>query len=81
MPTNFTPGAVVKITNLSKSSYFLYRHYTQYSPLIICPCHLKRDQLLIVEDMFDNSKVLLKVKNRPLLTVTYSYDLELVYEH
>lgn len=73
------PGTIVIISNLSKASYYLYRSYTHYSSYLICPCHLKRDQMLIVEEVIGNI-VLLKAKNSNVLTMTYISDLQRVYE-
>ena len=78
---NLLPGTIVRIANLSKPSYYLYRAYLKYSPLLICPCRFrKRDHLFTVEDTFENGVVLLKSRSRSLLTMTYSTDLELIYE-
>ena len=74
------PGSIVKISNLSKASYFLYKSYLKYSPLLICPCHVKRDKILKVEDTFENGVVLLSIKGSRALTMTFSSDLELLYE-
>jgi len=73
------PGMIVTIDNLSKSSYYLYRSYLQFSPLLICPCKLKHGQLLTVEDIIDN-KAILKVNGQNILTMTYIKDLEPIYE-
>ena len=75
----FVPGMIVRISNLSKSSYYLYRAYLQYSSLMICPCKLKKDQLLIVEETLKD-RVLMKAKDRNVFTITYAKDLEPVYE-
>jgi hypothetical protein len=76
----FTSGQVVKISHLRKASFYLYKSYLRYSPLLICPCVVKRDVLLTVLDTFDNGVVLLKVNNSDNLTMTFSSDLESVYE-
>ena len=78
--SKLVPGTVVRISNLSQPSYFLYKSYLKYSPLLICPCHLKRDILLIVEEVIDDV-VILKVKGRKCLTMTFKADLETVFEH
>jgi len=77
---NFVPGTLVKISNLSKSSYYVYKSYLQYTPLLICPCHVKRDKILRVEDVFDNGLVILSIKGSKALTMTYKSDLEAIYE-
>jgi len=77
---DIVPGTVVKISNLSKPSYYLYRSYLQYSPLLICPCHVKRDVPMTVEDIINKNIVLLKGKRKPFLTIVYKQDLEPVYE-
>jgi hypothetical protein len=76
----FLPGTVVRIVNLQKSSWYLYKKYIKESPLLICPCHVKRNIPLIVLDHFDNSVVLLQIKNNSRLTMTYANDLEAIYE-
>jgi hypothetical protein len=78
--TKFIPGTVVKMTNLSRSSYFLYKKYLQVSPLLVCPCKIKRDVLLVIREVFDNGIALLQVKNNTRLTMVYINDLEAVYE-
>jgi hypothetical protein len=75
-----TPGQIVKISNLRKGSYFLYKKYLNYSPFLICPCKVKRNKLLTVIEEFTGSIVLLKVNNTDNLTMTYETDLESVYE-
>lgn len=76
----FVPGTIVKISNLSKPSYYLYKKFTKQSPLLVCPCHLKRDIPLVVEDIFEKGIVLLKGKRGSFLTMTYASDLEAIYE-
>jgi hypothetical protein len=76
----FLPGTIVRIKSLSKSSWYLYKKYLPNSPLLICPCHVKKGIPLIVLDYFDNGVVLLQVKNSIQLTMTYSNDLESIYE-
>jgi len=70
----------VKISNLSKSSYYLYKSYIRHSPLLICPCHVKRNVALVVEDVFDNGVVLLRLERGGALTMTFVSDLEPVFE-
>jgi hypothetical protein len=77
--TKLLPGTVVKINNLKKSSWYLYKKYLSISPLLICPCHCK-NRILIVREVFDNGIVLLQVKNNSRLTMTYFNDLEAIYE-
>ena len=74
------PGTVVVISNLSKASHLIYKKFLHISPLLICPCVVKRDRLLTVVDYFDNGVVLLSIKGSKNLTMTYSSDLETVYE-
>lgn len=76
----FIPGTVVYIKNLSRASWYLYKKYLPDSPLLICPCHVKRNIPLVVIDVFNNGVVLLQVKNSVNLTMTFSNDLEAVYE-
>jgi len=76
----FLPGSIVKIGHLSKASYYVYKSYLKYSPLLICPCVVKRDRLLRIEDTFENGIVLLSIKGSSALTMTYSTDLEAVFE-
>ena len=76
----FLPGTVVKIENLSKGSWYLYKRYLPDSPLLICPCHLKREVPLVVLDNFDNGVVLLQVKNNATLTMVFQQDLKAIYE-
>jgi len=76
----FTPGQVVRISNLRKASFYLYKSYLNYSPLLICPCIVKRHELMTVIENFDNNVVLLKIKNSNSLTMTYAEDLESVFE-
>jgi hypothetical protein len=76
----FVPGTIVQITKLKKASWYLYKKYLPESELLICPCHVKRGTLLVVIDHFDNNVLLLQVKNNSRLTMTYSSDVEAVYE-
>jgi hypothetical protein len=76
----FIVGTVVRINNLSKSSWYLYKKYLDQSPLLICPCHVKREVPLIVLDHFNNGIVLLQVKNSTALTMTFANDLRAIYE-
>ena len=76
----YIPGTVVTISNLSKASHFLYKKFLKQSPLLICPCHIKRDKIFTVIDCFDNGVVLLQLKNSNNLTMVYSKDLTAIYE-
>jgi hypothetical protein len=67
---NFLPGTIVRISNLQKASWYLYKRYMPDSPLLICPCHCKKNIPLIVMDQFDNGVVLLQLKNSSSLTKT-----------
>ena len=73
------PGTIVKIKNLSKSSWYLYKKYLTFCPLLICPCHCKK-RLLIVKDHFDNGVIFLQIKNNTRFTMTFANDLEAIYE-
>lgn len=75
-----TPGQIVKITHLRPASFYLYKSYLKHSPLLICPCVVKRDVLLKVIEYFPNDVVLLKLLNSDNLTMTFASDLESVYE-
>jgi hypothetical protein len=74
------PGSIVTITNLSKASWYLYKKYLNFSPLLRCPCNYKRNTIMIVEDVFPNNVVLLKIKGENNLTMTFLQDLRLVHE-
>jgi hypothetical protein len=76
----FLPGTVVRINQLQRASWYLYKKYLPESPLLICPCHVKKDKPLIVIDHFDNNVVLLQVKGSTALTMTFKQDLEAIYE-
>jgi hypothetical protein len=75
-----TPGQIVKITHLRPASFYLYKSYLKYSPLLICPCVVKRDVLLEVIENFENDVVLLRKLHSDTLTMTFASDLEPVYE-
>jgi len=74
----YIPGTIVTISNLSKASHFLYKKFK--NPLLVCPCHLKRDCIFTVIDYFDNGVVLLQLKNSTSLTMVYSKDLTAIFE-
>lgn len=76
----YIPGTVVRIDYLQQASWYLYKKYEKESPLLVCPCHLKRDIPLIVLDHFDNDIVLMQVQGSDILTMTYSQDIRAVYE-
>jgi hypothetical protein len=76
----FCPGQIVKISNLKKASFYLYKSYLRHSPLLICPCAVKRDVALQVIEEFDHGVVMLKILKSNKLTMTYASDLESVYE-
>lgn len=71
-------GSTVLISNLQKASYFIYRQYLNYSPLLICPCKVKRNIPLKVEDIFENGIHLLSNNKLKIITMTYRGDLELI---
>lgn len=75
------PGSIVVIKNLSKPSHYLYKKYLQICPTLICPCVLKRDILLIVDNIFDHGEVILKGKKHNIITMVYLDDLSLVFEN
>jgi hypothetical protein len=77
---DFCPGQIVKVSHLRPASFYLYKSYLKYSPLLVCPCIFKRDVLFEVIENFENGVVILRTLKNNQLTMTFSSDLETVYE-
>lgn len=68
-------GDKVRLTKISKASFFIYKDYKNSSPQITCPCELKKVVLTVVQQ-FKNKAVLLRFND--LITIAYSTDLKII---
>lgn len=79
MISNFTKGAICMISELSAYSVIKYEQFKTSIPELVCPCHIKPNQKLIIEELVSGGLALVSYQNKPdKLSVILLKDLRLV---
>lgn len=81
MTSNFTKGAICMISELSAYSVIKYEQFKTSIPELVCPCHIRPTQRLIIEELVSGGLALVSYQNKPdKLSVILLKDLRLVGE-
>ena len=81
MTNKFTKGAICMISELSAYSVVKYEKFKASIPELICPCHIKVTQKLIIEVLISGGLALVSYQDKPdKLSVILLKDLRLVRE-
>lgn len=81
MTNKFTKGAICMISELSAYSVVKYEKFKASIPELICPCHIKVTQKLIIEEFISGGLALVSYQDKPdKLSVILLKDLRLVSE-
>lgn len=81
MTNKFTKGAICMISELSAYSVVKYEKFKTSIPELICPCHIKATQKLIIEELISGGLALVSYQDKPdKLSVILLKDLRLVSE-
>ena len=81
MTNKFTKGAICMISELSTYSVVKYEQFKTSIPELVCPCHIKVTQKLIIEELISGGLALVSYQDKPdKLSVILLKDLRLVGE-
>lgn len=79
MNNALTKGAVCMVSELSAYSVVKYEHFKTSIPELICPCHIKSTQKLVIEELISGGLALVSYQDKPeKLSVILLKDLRLV---
>ena len=81
MTSSFTKGAICMISELSAYSVIKYEQFKTSIPELVCPCHIKLTQKLVIEELVSRGLALVSYQDKPdKLSVILLKDLKLASE-
>ena len=81
MTSSFIKGAICMISELSAYSVIKYEQFKTSIPELVCPCHIKLTQKLVIEELVSGGLALVSYQDEPdKLSVILLKDLRLVSE-
>ena len=81
MTSSFIKGAICMISELSAYSVIKYEQFKTSIPELVCPCHIRLTQKLVIEELVSGGLALVSYRDKPdKLSVILLKDLRLVSE-
>ena len=81
MTSSYTKGAICMISELSAYSVIKYEQFKTSIPELVCACHIKLTQKLVIEELVSGGLALVSYQDKPdKLSVILLKDLKLASE-